>query len=125
MNKTKAIFAIMLVFILGSVCGALVTHMVYRQRMDAISSGDHGVREEHLVERLTRRLDLDNVQIEQVRAIIHETHSAIREMHRKNQPQVETLIAESQRRISSLLKPEQKAEFDRLIAERKARRHKQ
>jgi Spy/CpxP family protein refolding chaperone len=125
MNKTKAIFAILLVFILGAVCGALVTHIVYRQRMDAINSGGPGVREEHLVERLTRRLDLDKVQIEQVRAIIHETHSAIREMHRKNQPQVETLIAESQRRISSLLKPEQKSEFDRLIAERKARKHKQ
>ena len=125
MNKTKAIFAILLVFILGSVCGGLVTHMVYRQRMDSMIRDGHGVHEEHIVQRLTKRLDLDNGQVGQVRAIIHETHTAISEMRRKNQPQVETLITESQRRIGALLKPEQKAEFEKLIAERKARRHKQ
>ena len=124
MNKSKAIFAILLVFILGSVCGALVTHMVNRQRMDKMISGGQGVHEEHLVQRLTQRLDLDKGQIEQVRTIVHETHTAIREVHRKNQPQVEALIEASQRRIGALLKPEQKAEFEILIAERKARRFK-
>jgi len=124
MNKSKAIFAILLVFILGSVCGALVTHMIYRQRMDKMISGGPEVREEHIVRRLVSRLDLDHGQTEQVRAIIHETHTAISEVRRKNHPQVETLISESQRRISALLKPEQKAEFEKLLAERRARRFK-
>lgn len=124
MNRTKAVIAVILVFILGSLCGGLVTHIVYQQRMDAFIGGGRGAREEQIVKRLVSRLDLDNGQAEQVRAIVHETHGAIGELRRKNRPQVETLIAESQRRIGALLKPEQKAEFEKLIEERKARRLK-
>jgi hypothetical protein len=123
MKNVKAIAGILLVFLLGAASGAIVTHMVGRARLEAFISGGPQSREDVIVSRLSGKLDLDNVQKEQVRAIVHETHTDIRQVRHQCQPQVEAMLEQGQKRISAILRPDQREKFDKYIAERKARRH--
>jgi hypothetical protein len=122
MKNSKAIVGVILVFMLGAICGGAVTHLVNRTRMEAFVGRGPEAREEMLVKRLTRQLELDSRQLEQIRPIVHETHASIRLIRQQSRPQVEGLLDESQRRISAILRPEQREKFEKIIAERKAHR---
>ncbi len=122
-KNAKAIAGILLVFLLGAVSGSLVTHAVYRAcREKSASDGPPGAREEQIVKRLSGELSLDSGQQEQVRGIIHETHTAIREMRGQMRPRIEAVLEQGQTRISAVLRPEQREKFAKITAERKARR---
>jgi hypothetical protein len=119
MKNFKAIAGILLVFLLGAAGGALVTHMIYKPRFEQLLSGGHRVREDVIVERLTKKLDLDGRQQEQVRAIMCETHDGIRQLRSQIHPQIEALLTAGQDRIKAVLRPDQREKFDKIIAERK------
>lgn len=123
MNNTKSILAVLLVFIFGAASGALVTHVIHQARFEAYTRGGHPPKEEMIAKRLTDKLDLNSQQQEQVRAIIHETQLAMQQIRRQSRPQIEAVLAEGQQRISVLLTPEQREKFEKIIAERKQRRH--
>ena len=122
MKKFKAIAGIVLVFLLGAAGGALVTHMICTARFEHFISGGHRMREEVIVKRLTRELDLDGSQQEQVKVIMHDIHEGIRQVRSRMSPQIETLLNEGQVRIKAVLRPDQQEKFDKIIAEWK--RHK-
>jgi len=119
MKNFKAIAGILLVFLLGAAGGALVTHMIHKARFEHFINGGHRMREDVIVERLTKKLDLDGRQQEQVRAIMHETHDGIRQARSSIRPQIEVLLTVGQDRIKAVLRPDQREKFDRIIAERK------
>ena len=119
MKNFKAIAGILLVFLLGAAGGALVTHMIHETRLEHFISGGHRMREDIIVQRLTRKLDLDSSQQEQVRAIMHETHDGIRQVRSRFHPQIEALLTAGQDRIKAVLRPDQREKFDKIIAERK------
>jgi Spy/CpxP family protein refolding chaperone len=122
MKNYKAMAGVVLVFTLGVFCGAVVMHMVQHSRMGVFVGGSSEAREEQLVKRLSRQLDLDSGQLEQIRPIVHETHASILKIRQQSRPQVEVLLDESQRRISAILRPDQREKFDKIIADRKAHR---
>lgn len=121
-KNAKAIVGILLVFILGAVSGSVVTYVVLQNRVEAFRHGGPEAREEQIVKRLSRELGLDSGQQEQVRGIIHETHTAIREMRGQMRPRIEAVLEQGQTRISAVLKPEQREKFAKITAERKAHR---
>jgi hypothetical protein len=122
MKSIKPIVGLILVFILGAASGSLVTYMVLQSRIEAILAGGPHAREDVLVTRLSRQLDLDSQQREQVKAIIHETHEDMRQIRQKSHPEIEALLTDSQLRISALLRPEQQEKFKKIVAERKSHR---
>lgn len=124
MKSSRPIFGVVLVFILGILCGSLATHLLYKYRMDSIISGRGQSREETIVNRLDRKLDLDDRQEEQVRAIVHETEEEIKALRKQLRPQTEAIIAKAQARISVLLTPEQRKKYEEMIAARKERLRK-
>jgi Spy/CpxP family protein refolding chaperone len=119
MKNIMAISGILLVFLLGAAGGALVTHMIHEARFEHFISGGHRMREDVIVERLTKKLDLDGRQQEQVRAIMQETHDGIRQARSRIRPQIEALLTAGQDRIKAVLRPDQREKFDRIITERK------
>lgn len=125
MKNFKAMAGILLVFILGAAGGALVTHMIEKARFEHFISGGHRMRENVIVERLTKKLDLDGRQQEQVRAILHETHEGIRQVRSRIHPQIEALLTAGQDRIKAVLQPDQREKFDRIIAEWNQRKPQQ
>lgn len=124
MKNFKAITGILLVFILGAVSGAIVSHMVDRERHEAFVKGGYVAREDVIVKRLTKQLDLDQQQQLQIKALVHESRSAIQEVRKQALPQIEQLLDQAQKRISAVLRPEQQEKYLKLIAERKERRQK-
>lgn len=124
MEKSRPIFGVVLVFLLGILCGSLAMHLVYKYRMDSIISGRGENREELLVNRLAEKLTLDNRQQAQVRSILHETHEAIKGLRSQIRPQTEAIIEKAQARINAILTPEQRGEYAKMIAERKEKMRK-
>jgi Spy/CpxP family protein refolding chaperone len=124
MKNVRPIYCILVVFILGTLCGTLGTHLFYKCGMDSIISSNGENREERLVNRLDRKLDLNAGQKEQVRAIVHETQEDIRQVRRQFRPQMEAAIEKAQTKIGVLLTPEQRKKFEQIIAERKGKSHR-
>ncbi len=121
MKKSRAIIGVVLVFVLGVVCGVLAAHMAYMHRIEAFISGRPQAKEEIIVKRLARKLDLDDRQLEQVRGIVHKTQEEIRALRKQLRPQTEAIIAEAQGKINALLTAEQQRKFAQMITEHKER----
>jgi len=124
MKRWKSILGVLLVFLLGALAGAAVEHRVGRQSFEAILSGRGGATVDLIVRRLSRSLDLDPAQRDQVRAIVTETHRDIVELRKPIQAQVEAAIERSRARVRAILRPDQQEKFDRIQAERRKRRER-
>jgi len=125
MKRWKSILGVLLVFLLGALAGAAVEHRVARQSFENILSGKGGGTVDLVVGRLTRSLELDPTQQDQVRAIVTETRREIVEIRKPVHAQVMASIDASRTRIRAILRPEQQEKFDRFQAERRKRRGRQ
>ena len=124
MKRWKPILGVLLVFLLGAVAGAVIEHHVDRHRVEAYLSGRGGAPVDLIVRRLSRALDLDAAQRDQVRAIVTETHREIVEIRKPVRERVEAAIDNSRTRVRAILRPDQQATFDRIQAERRKRRER-
>ncbi|MBW6503837.1 hypothetical protein K0B90_06140 [bacterium] len=125
MKRWKSILGVLLVFLLGALAGAAVVHRVDRQGAEGILSGRGGAMADLIVRRLSRSLDLDPAQRDQVRAIVTETRREIIEIRKPVQAQVEATIERSRARVRAILRPDQQEKFDRIRSERRKRRGRQ
>ena len=119
MAKCRPFIWLVLVFVLGILCGSLAIHMLYLYRFESILSGRAQSREETIVNRLERKLDLDTRQEEQVKAIVHETQEKIKAVRRQIRPQTEAIIEKAQEKIRAILSTEQIKKYEQIIAARK------
>ena len=124
MKRWKSILGVLLVFLLGALAGAAIVHRVGRQSVEAVLSGRGGATVDLVVRRLSRSLDLDPVQQDQVRAIATETRRDIVEIRKPVQGQVEAAFERSRVRVRAILRPEQQEKYDRIQAERRKRRER-
>jgi len=124
MKRWKSILGVLLVFLLGALAGASVVHRVGRQSVEAVLSGRGGATVDLVVRRLSRSLDLDSAQQDQVRAIVTETRRDIVEIRKPVQGQVEATFERSRVRVRAILRPGQQEKFDRIQAERRKRRER-
>jgi hypothetical protein len=122
MKKWKAIVSVILVFLLGSLAGALVTHKIYQHMIEGIIKGEAKPIRELIVQRLNHELHLDATQLEQLRIILKETHDEIRNVRKQFRPQIEEILARSQSRVRAILHPDQLEKYEKIIAERKKKR---
>lgn len=124
MKRWKSILGVLLVFLLGALAGAAVLHRVDRQNVEAVLSGRGGATVDLVVRRLSRSLDLDPTQRDQVRAVVTETHRNIDEIRKPVHAQVMAAIENSRVRIRAILRPDQQEKFDRIRAEHRKRRER-
>jgi hypothetical protein len=122
MKKWRSIVSIMIVFALGALAGALVTHKICEQRVEGIIKGEPGSTREFIVRRLTRDLHLDANQQEQLQVIVRETHGEMRNVRKQFRPQIDEILARSQDKVRAVLRPDQREKYERIIAERKKKR---
>ncbi len=122
MKKLRAIAGILIVFLLGAAAGALVSHEICRKKVEGIFTGEPRSAREFILRRMTRELDLDAAQQEQLRAIVQETHAELRKLRKQFRPQTEAILAGSQERVRAILRPEQREKYEKILAERKKKR---
>ena len=122
MKKWKAIIGVILVFALGAVAGALVTHRVCQHRMESLVGGGSKAMREFIFNRMDRELKLDDSQRAQLKAIFQETHEQIKAVHGRIQPQVDEILSRADDRVRAILRPDQRERYEKFVQERKARR---
>ena len=114
--------SIILVFLLGALAGGLVTHKIYQHRVEGIMKGEPKTMREFIVRRLDWELHLDANQLEQLRAIVEETHAEMKKVRRQSRPQIQEILSRSQEKVRALLRPDQREKYEKIIAERKKKR---
>jgi Spy/CpxP family protein refolding chaperone len=118
MNKSIAFVAVLGLFILGILIGALGMHLIYSQRFPhppdphGMGEGMHG---RFFFARLERQLDLSAEQKERIGQIMMESREAGRTMHEEMLPQVHELMDWTRESIIEVLTPEQRRKFAQLM----------
>jgi Spy/CpxP family protein refolding chaperone len=119
--RAKVIALVLAVFALGAVTGAALDSAYRLGAAGSLRAPQPSPREDFF-ELLQKNLDLDARQAAEVRAIVDETREGYRQLRTEVRPRYETLRANGRARIRALLTPEQQQKFDRMTAERDARR---
>jgi len=122
MKRWKTILSVLMVFVLGAVAGALVTHGIYQQRIERILADEPKSMREFIVQRLSHELHLDAAQVEQLRIIVKDTRAEMRNVRRQFRPQIEEILARSQDKVRAILRPEQLEKYEMIVAKHKKRR---
>jgi hypothetical protein len=121
MRGWKVIVSVVLIFVLGGIAGALVMRGIDQHKIESIIKGESGMTREVIVTRLNQKLNLDAVQLEQLRTIVWETHAQMRSIRKQYRPQIEEILQRSQDRVRTILRPDQLETFNKIVAERKKR----
>jgi hypothetical protein len=121
MRGWKVIVSVVLIFVLGGIAGALIMRGIDQQKIESIMKGESGMTREVIVTRLNQKLNLDAVQLEQLRTIVRETHAQMRSVRKQYRPQIEEILQRSQDRVRTILRPDQLETFNKIVAERKKR----
>ena len=124
MKNIKAISGVLLIFVLGATSGVLGTHIFYKSRIEALTCGESRGREDHILRRLGRDLNLDDQQLDRVKTILHETREEMKVVRKQYRPQIEAALEKGHERIRKILRQDQQEIFEKIIAERRARRNK-
>jgi len=121
MKRWKAIIGVVLVYVLGALSGAIVSHGICRHKVDALIYGGHGARSAAIVERMSCRLKLDHDQRAKLESIMNDTHREMIEARRPIEPKIDEILARTEIRVREILRPDQMDAFNRFTAEKKAR----
>jgi hypothetical protein len=116
-----------LVFGSGGVIGALGHRMYTASSVIAKGSLTPEEWRRNYVAEMKRRLKLRDDQLLRLNILLDETRSRVREVHERHRPEIDIIKHEQTLRISSMLDPGQKTEFDKLVKEHedKAERDRQ
>lgn len=111
-NKWQIRLAVLLIFGIGFVAGALAIN-VYRARHVASSSASHRDR----FERVMEQLQLSAEQRDQVKAIFDEASAQLTEMRKESQPRFHEVREQTHARLRAVLTAEQWEQFQKLTSD--------
>jgi len=118
-NKWQIRLAVLLIFGIGFVAGAL-TMNVYRARHMASAPATHRGRFERMIE----QLNLTAEQREQVKAILDDARTQLSDMHKESEPRFRAVREQTQERLRSVLTPQQWEQFQKLTSDFRGRRER-
>lgn len=119
--RWKALVVLLVVFLLGMGGGVAVDRVV----LSPFGAVGHARRSpERLLHRLTRNLSLSEAQQTDVRRILKATRAELDTLRRNMRQEVHAVLASAERRITEVLKPDQRDAFRTLMAEHRAHRRR-
>lgn len=121
MKRYKLVIAFVLVFVLGTVTGAVVLEYAQHKRAGLLSGAERPDRTEFIVKRLTRRLDLSPGQQESVKEIVNEAQKEIVSLSGRFAPELERIMDKSAEQIKARLDPAQLEMAERMFEHMKSR----
>lgn len=105
--------AVLLIFLLGFLAGALVMNIYHKQRREA-GRGDW-------YEQVINRLNLTAEQKTQVEQIMKEARAQMIEIRKQSEPRVSEVRRQTDERLKTVLTPEQWSQWRQLTSERRER----
>jgi Spy/CpxP family protein refolding chaperone len=117
-NKWQIRLAVLLIFAIGFIAGAL-TMNVYRARRTTASPADnHRGR----FERVMDQLNLSDEQRDQVKAIFDDARARLIQLRKESGPKFREVREQTDTRLREVLTPEQWEQFQKLTSEHRDRR---
>lgn len=119
-NKWQIRLAVLLIFVIGFVGGA-VTMKIYRDKVNA-GYGSRGSYRGFGFERTMSRLNLTPEQKTQVEEIFNDARSKLIELRKDMGPKFGDVRRETDERLRAVLTPEQWEQFQQVVNENRGRR---
>lgn len=112
-----------LVFLCGGIAGAFAHRLYTASAVSANGSrrSPEAFRQRFLAE-IKTRLSLSEDQVGKVTAIMEETRSRFRAARDTIEPEIQKIREEQREKISEILNPDQRQEWEKVIAERDRKR---
>lgn len=114
MKSWKSVFAVLAVFILGTVFGLVISFWIA-----PATGGQASPAQEILSQRFNRRLaanlSLSPEQEKAISGIIADARTQLLQIRKETRPRVREVILNARERVRAQLNPEQQARFDRVI----------
>lgn len=124
-SLTTAVY-LLLVFLSGALVGAF-GYRLYMVNTVMSDKGPPRTPEEYrrrYVQEMTARLHLSDDQVQNLQRIVDETGQRIREVHERSKPDMKAIEANQYEQIRAMLTEGQRAEYEKMRAEREKRRLK-
>lgn len=121
-TQRRAALWLGIVFVAGFALGAVVMGLYPGLRPDhrSLSPGEYRVR---LLNMLSRDLDLDEEQKQQLEVILDEIGERFQSVREAMEPEFEAIRSERAERVMALLTAMQRGKYERILEERRRRRH--
>jgi len=116
MSRAAAVLAVLGLFAVGVLSGALGVHLYYAHLFRSHQPPPWADRSP-MVLALSNRLDLSRAQQRQLEEIFVQARIEGEALRRELRPRIEGQMDRTRRRIEAILTPEQRAEFERMHAE--------
>ena len=110
-----------LVFGSGAVVGALGHRMYAVSAVSAKIPPSPDVWRQKYMAEMKSRLKLRDDQVLRLNILLDETRSRVKEVQERHRPEIDQIKHEQTLRVSSMLDPDQKVEFEKLRKEREER----
>lgn len=117
-SKTWIFIGIVITLVLGFILGILVDRATFHKHKDWTTKE---ILEEHLLARLSRKLDLTRPQIQAIGGILRIQAEKIKEVKDKSQNRLREIKEETQEKIKPHLTPEQQERYAKLVESHKKR----
>jgi hypothetical protein len=112
MNATwKAVLGIVLIFVIGCICGALTASLVIGHRAAMIAQAGPPTWAKLIEPRLTRGMDIDDTQKQQIYDALVKNLQARVSLRKELAPRVQELNKQTLAEIDAVLKPDQQQKF--------------
>ena len=118
MTRWGARLSVLLVFVVGAICGA-VSLQLYRLRIESRIFHAPDPMAQLIVYKLDRELKLTEAQKLEVREAVHGSRDEILSLQTDLMPRVAGVVERWSGRVRACLTPEQRAKFDRIVDERR------
>jgi hypothetical protein len=117
----KAVFGIILIFLFGCLAGAVSTSIFFHHRMLIVLQHPAASLSAALEKRLTRNLNLDANQQQQIHGYFLENLDRRKELQKQNKPEVQLLNHRTLQEIVADLRPDQAEQFRKNVRESRQR----
>jgi Spy/CpxP family protein refolding chaperone len=121
-TKFKIITGLLLVFILGAICGVLGTGIFIKQRFQRLAQGGPGEHRDFFVDRLAKELALSDEQKTQAEEIFKSTEDEIQTLLENSRKQFENLMDQRRVELREILDAGQQEKLDAFFEQLKTRR---
>ena len=131
LSRPAILAYVALVFVSGAVLGVFGDRFYSAYAVSpSHSGGPKGPRlspeefRKHRFKEFQERMKLTDSQVTQIGLIYDETRALYEEARKRNQPELEAINKDQQDKILSILKPDQRVEYERILKEREDRSKK-
>lgn len=119
MKTAKPILVLLLMFLAGIAVGVVGTRYVVRRTYQQ-AAREGGFFRDRMERELIDQLNLTEEQQDQVKKIFARSWEEFRQLRTEFHPRFTNIAARTEADIKAILTPEQKAEFEKQLAEKKA-----